>query len=181
MWWSVSGTIQNVIHVSFCCCCYKVIKLSYPIILILIAIKISSKRLKAKNEWLEGVVEERTKEISEKNVVLEHKNVEISEQKREIEDSINYAKRIQTAILPLDEEMKLGLPNSFVLFRPKDIVSGDFYWYTKHQNKLVVVCADCTGHGVPGAFMSMIGSDRLNIIVNERHETSPGKILSELK
>ena len=150
------------------------------IILILIAIKISSKRLKAKNEWLEGVVEERTKEISEKNVVLEHKNVEISEQKREIEDSINYAKRIQTAILPLDEEMKLGLPNSFVLFRPKDIVSGDFYWYTKHQNKLVVVCADCTGHGVPGAFMSMIGSDRLNIIVNERHETSPGKILSEL-
>lgn len=150
------------------------------IFLILIAIRISSKRLKAKNEWLEGVVVERTKEISEKNIDLEHKNEEISEQKREIEDSINYAKRIQTAILPLDQVMKLSLPNSFVLFRPKDIVSGDFYWYTHHGNKLVVVCADCTGHGVPGAFMSMIGSDRLNIIVNERHETSPGKILAEL-
>jgi serine phosphatase RsbU (regulator of sigma subunit)/ligand-binding sensor domain-containing protein len=148
--------------------------------LIFLSIKISSKRLKTKNEQLEAIVVERTKEISEKNKDLEFKNEMISEQKREIEDSINYAKRIQDAILPLKEEMRKHLPKSFVLFKPKDIVSGDFYWFSKHNNKLIIVCADCTGHGVPGAFMSMIGSDRLNIIVNERHETSPGQILSNL-
>jgi len=150
------------------------------IILVFAAGRISSMRLKARNEQLEIIVEERTKEISQKNDALEVKNVEISEQKKEIEDSINYAKRIQDAILPLDEEMKKWLPNSFVLYRPKDIVSGDFYWFTKTENKLVIVCADCTGHGVPGAFMSMIGSDRLNIIINERGITAPGSILSEL-
>jgi serine phosphatase RsbU (regulator of sigma subunit) len=150
------------------------------ILLVYIASRITSARLKAKNEQLEKIVVERTQEISQKNTVLEHKNTEILEQKREIEDSINYAKRIQDAILPLASEMKKSLPNSFILYRPKDIVSGDFYWYTKIKNKLIVVCADCTGHGVPGAFMSMIGSDRLNIIVNERKILSPGEILGEL-
>lgn len=150
------------------------------LILVFIASKLSSMRLKSKNEQLEKQVEERTVEISAKNEALEFKNEEISEQKREIEDSINYAKRIQDAILPLETVMKKNLPNSFVIYKPKDIVSGDFYWFTKNKNKLVIVCADCTGHGVPGAFMSMIGSDRLNIIVNERNVTDPGKILSEL-
>ena len=150
------------------------------LLLIYIAVRISSKRLKQKNEELEEIVKERTKEISEKNKDLEQKNDMILEQKKEIEDSINYAKRIQDAILPLDEEMRKQLPKSFVLFKPKDIVSGDFYWFSKRNNKLIIVCADCTGHGVPGAFMSMIGSDRLNIIVNERNETSPGMILSNL-
>lgn len=149
-------------------------------ILLYIATRIASARLKAKNEQLERVVEERTQEISLKNNVLEHKNEEISEQKREIEDSINYAKRIQDAILPLASEMKESLPNSFILYHPKDIVSGDFYWFTKIENRLIIVCADCTGHGVPGAFMSMIGSDRLNIIVNERKILEPGAILGEL-
>lgn len=143
------------------------------LLILFIGVRISSARLKAKNAWLEGVVEERTKEIKHKNVVLQH-------QKQEIEDSINYAQRIQNAILPLETEMKKWVPRSFVLFRPKDIVSGDFYWFLEKDRKLVFVCADCTGHGVPGAFMSMIGSDRLNIIVAERRITSPGKILSEL-
>lgn len=141
--------------------------------ILLLGVQISSKRLKAKNQWLEGVVEERTKEISQKNIILEH-------QKQEIEDSINYAQRIQEAILPLEEEMKKWIPKSFVLFRPKDIVSGDFYWFLERDKKLVFICADCTGHGVPGAFMSMIGSDRLNNIVSEKKITSPGAILSEL-
>jgi serine phosphatase RsbU (regulator of sigma subunit)/ligand-binding sensor domain-containing protein len=143
------------------------------IIVFIIGMRISSARLKKKNIWLEGIVEERTKEITEKNEVLK-------EQKQEIEDSINYAQRIQEAILPLEAEMKKWMPKSFVLFRPKDIVSGDFYWFTEKNNKLVFICADCTGHGVPGAFMSMIGSDRLNIIVGERQVTNPGLILSEL-
>ena len=149
-------------------------------LILYLASRITSARLKKRNEQLEEIVEERTKEISLKNEVLETKNVEIFEQKKEIEDSINYAKRIQDAILPLESEMKKWLPKSFILYRPKDIVSGDFYWFTKKGNKLIVVCADCTGHGVPGAFMSMIGSDRLNIIVNERNITSPGLILAEL-
>ncbi|MEO9531749.1 MAG: SpoIIE family protein phosphatase [Crocinitomicaceae bacterium] len=143
------------------------------LILFFVGFRIFSARLKKRNIWLEGVVEERTKEISEKNEVLH-------EQKKEIEDSINYAQRIQEALLPLEEEMKKWVPNSFVLFKPKDIVSGDFYWFTKTGNKLVFICADCTGHGVPGAFMSMIGSDRLNIIVEERNIVNPGLILSEL-
>ena len=143
------------------------------LLILFIGVRISSIRLKAKNAWLEGVVEKRTKEIIQKNIVLQH-------QKQEIEDSINYAQRIQNAILPLETEMKKWIPKSFVLFRPKDIVSGDFYWFLEKNRKLVFVCADCTGHGVPGAFMSMIGSDRLNIIVSERKITSPGKILSEL-
>ena len=143
------------------------------ILIFYVAVKISSKRLKAKNLWLEEVIEERTKEISDKNVVLEH-------QKKEIEDSINYALKIQEAILPLEAEMKRFLPESFILFRPKDIVSGDFYWFVERDDKLIVICADCTGHGVPGALMSMIGSDRLNIIVSERKNSSPSKILSDL-
>lgn len=150
------------------------------ILLIFIASTITSARLKKRNDQLESIVEERTQEISQKNNVLEHKNTEILEQKREIEDSINYAKRIQDAILPLASEMKESLPNSFILYKPKDIVSGDFYWFSKVQDQLILVCADCTGHGVPGAFMSMIGSDRLNIIVNERKVLSPGAILGEL-
>ncbi len=143
------------------------------IIIFFIGVKLSSARLKRQNQWLEGVVEERTREIKDKNEVLEH-------QKKEISDSINYAKRIQLAILPLEDEMKKWMPDSFVLFRPKDVVSGDFYWFQEKDNKLIVVCADCTGHGVPGAFMSMIGSDRLNNIVNELKVVNPGQILSEL-
>jgi len=143
------------------------------VLVLFIGVKISSARLKSKNIWLEGVVEERTKEISDKNVVLEH-------QQKEIHDSINYAKRIQLAILPLEAEMKKWIPNSFILFRPKDVVSGDFYWFQEKEGKLIIVCSDCTGHGVPGAFMSMIGSDRLNNIVNELHIYEPGKILAEL-
>ncbi len=150
------------------------------LLFVFIAIRITSIRLKRKNEQLEKVVEERTQEISLKNNALEHKNTEILEQKREIEDSINYAKRIQDAILPVAAGIKRALPNSFILYKPKDIVSGDFYWYAKIKNHLIIVCADCTGHGVPGAFMSMIGSDRLNIIVNERKIITPGAILSEL-
>lgn len=143
------------------------------ILVFFIGLRISSARLKAKNAWLEGVVAERTKEIQHKNVVLQH-------QKQEIEDSINYAQRIQQAILPLQEEMKQWIPDSFVLFRPKDIVSGDFYWFQEKNRKLVFVCADCTGHGVPGAFMSMLGTNGLNNIVMERNITDPGEILANL-
>tara|TARA_B100000508_G_scaffold141093_1_gene146628 strand:+ start:148205 stop:151414 length:3210 start_codon:yes stop_codon:yes gene_type:complete len=150
------------------------------ILIVYLAIKISSMRLKAQNRRLEKAVQERTKEIEEKNSRLESQKSEILHQKTEIEDSINYAQRIQKAILPLKDEMKKQLTDSFIMFWPKDVVSGDFYWFYQRGDESIIVCADCTGHGVPGAFMSMIGVDKLNVCVGEKGITSPDKILSFL-
>jgi serine phosphatase RsbU (regulator of sigma subunit) len=94
------------------------------------------------------------KTISEQKLHLAEKN-------KDITDSLNYAKRIQTAKLPKQEEIESAFPDSFVLFRPKDIVSGDFYFFHRDKNHACIAAADCTGHGVPGAFMSMIGSEKL--------------------
>lgn len=150
------------------------------ILIIFLAIKLSSIRLKAQNKRLEKAVQERTKEIEEKNTRLESQKEEILHQKTEIEDSINYAQRIQKAILPVKEEMKKQLVDSFIMFWPKDVVSGDFYWFHHNGSESVIVCADCTGHGVPGAFMSMIGVDKLNVCVGEKGITQPDKILAFL-
>jgi tetratricopeptide (TPR) repeat protein len=107
------------------------------------------------------------------NVILEQKNEEISRQRdhifqqnKEITSSIEYAKRIQTALLPPQELIDAIIPESFILFKPRDIVSGDYYWLNQKGNKIISVTADCTGHGVPGAFMSMLGISFLNEIVN---------------
>ncbi|MGZ4055849.1 MAG: tetratricopeptide repeat protein [Bacteroidia bacterium] len=124
------------------------------------------------------------KSLREKNKA----NIEISKQKeiileknKDITDSINYAKRIQDAILP-DKELKYRIfPDAFVMLHPKDIVSGDFYWFSEKNGKRLISAVDCTGHGVPGAFMSMIGNAFLNEIVNEKGITEPGIILSELR
>jgi serine phosphatase RsbU (regulator of sigma subunit) len=108
--------------------------------------------------------------IEEKNAVIEKSNVMIT-------DSITYAKRIQDAILPAEEDLsKIFSEDFFILYKPSQIVSGDFYWCSSHHNKIVFVVADCTGHGVPGAFMSMIGNTLLNEIVNERKVTDTKKI-----
>ncbi len=124
------------------------------------------------------------------NGVIRMFNLDITEQKRseeiireknkEITDSINYAKRIQESILPPAEQLEKALPDSFVLFRPKDIVSGDFYWYSPAGDYFVIAAADCTGHGVPGALMSMLGSNFLGHIVHEKNISSPGQALHEL-
>jgi serine phosphatase RsbU (regulator of sigma subunit) len=114
------------------------------------------------------------------NVELALKNDQISQQKEEITSSINYAKKIQEAILPLKEEIREALPESFVLWMPRDIVSGDFYWFVAKNNRCYIACVDCTGHGVPGAFMSMIGNTLLNEIVLERNIQQPGQILDML-
>jgi PAS domain S-box-containing protein len=104
----------------------------------------------------------------------------LKRQNDQIMDSINYAKRIQDAMLPSDELIKTYFPESFIYFRPRDIVSGDFYWFSVQENKLFVAIVDCTGHGVPGAFMSLIGNSLLNHIVNEKKIYEPALILSEL-
>ncbi len=150
------------------------------VLIVYLAIVIGSRRLKAQNLKLEETVRERTAEIREKNSELEHSYHEIAEQKQEITDSINYAQRIQHAILPLPENIEQHLEEYFVIFQPKDIVSGDFYWFAQTEEGVVFVCADCTGHGVPGAFMSMIGSDKLNQAVLEAKLTNPAEILSFL-
>ncbi|MFI5203719.1 MAG: PP2C family protein-serine/threonine phosphatase, partial [Flavobacteriales bacterium] len=97
-----------------------------------------------------------------------------------ITDSIKYAKRIQEAIIPGEETLRSHLKNSFVLYKPKDIVSGDFYWIERKGNKILFAVVDCTGHGVPGAFMSIIGFNGLNQVVNEHNITQPGQILNKL-
>jgi serine phosphatase RsbU (regulator of sigma subunit) len=114
------------------------------------------------------------------NVLLASQNTLITAQKKEITDSINYASIIQRAILPLDKEFNRIFPNSFVTYLPKDIVSGDFYWCKQKENKKIIVVADCTGHGVPGAMMSMIGTNILNQAFNDLNNTSPGDFLQFL-
>jgi serine phosphatase RsbU (regulator of sigma subunit) len=143
-------------------------------------IQISIRRLKAKNEKLEAIVKERTAEIQRQNVKLEKQRDEIKHQKDEITDSIVYAKKIQEAMLPPKEQLDNSLPDHFVLFKPRDIVSGDFYWMKQFGNKVVITAADCTGHGVPGAFMSMLGMSFLNEIVTSANKDA-NIILDELR
>lgn len=119
------------------------------------------KMLETENERLEQMVNIRTAELAQKN--------------NEIKDSINYAQRIQNAMLTDKAEINQTLKNCFILFKPKDIVSGDFYFYTKKENTVFIAAADCTGHGVPGALMSMIGAEKLMGIVNEY--SNPSDIL----
>ncbi|MCF8275300.1 MAG: tetratricopeptide repeat protein [Flavobacteriales bacterium] len=121
------------------------------------------------------------------NEELGRKNVEIEEQKRTVEEknweitsSIEYAKRIQDAIMPSMKEILAALPESFVFYRPKGIVSGDFYWFAQQGDTSFIAAVDCTGHGVPGAFLSMIGNDHLNQIVNTELIKKPDQILNRL-
>jgi len=129
----------------------------------------NTRRLKEQNIKLEQIITERTKEIEQQKGEIEHKNQEIT-------DSINYAKRIQQAILPPVQEIIKVWSDLFVFYQPKDIVSGDFYWFNKiNDHEILIACADCTGHGVPGGFMSMICSDKLTDAVKITHD--PEKIL----
>lgn len=137
-------------------------------------IKKQVKELKLANETLEQKVVERTKEIQTKKEIIELKN-------KELTDSILYARRIQKAILPPGDYIETLFPKRFILYLPKDIVSGDFYWIKKINNKIISVVADCTGHGVPGAFMSLLGIAFLNDIVYKNEEIHANEILNELR
>lgn len=120
----------------------------------------------------------------ELNVALDTVNLQkkqIEEAHEEITASIRYAKYIQSSVLPKPEQMACNLGEYFILHRPKDIVSGDFYWVSHNSGKTIIAVADCTGHGVPGAFMSMLGMTLLNEIVNKESVTTPGAILDRLR
>jgi serine phosphatase RsbU (regulator of sigma subunit) len=152
---------------------------------------------------LEKQVTERTLELKETNEELHSTNDELHKKNEDITASITYAKRIQTAMLPRIDDIQKALPESFILFKPRDIVSGDFYYFKEISPtpnpspqergidslpagegwggaKIIIACADCTGHGVPGAFMSMIGNEILTNIVEIQGITSPDLILNEL-
>ncbi|HZL77115.1 MAG TPA: SpoIIE family protein phosphatase [Bacteroidales bacterium] len=126
-----------------------------------------TKRLKNENIRLEGVIAERT--------------AVVVKQKEELESSIHYASRIQMALLPSQKVLSDNIKNYFVLFKPRDIVSGDFYWMTKKNERLYVVAADCTGHGVPGAFMSLLGMSFLDEIIGKQPAPRADAILNQLR
>lgn len=154
-------------------------------------IKIRERRLQTSKKTLEQVVKTRTKEIIKQKEEIEKQKKLVEEKNKNITDSINYAKLIQEAILPSERYIKHLLGDSFIIYKPKDIVSGDFYWIfkgtgdwvrgTKVGNQHIIIAAcDCTGHGVPGAFMSIIGHDQLDQAVKQKWIIKPSEILDEL-
>lgn len=114
-------------------------------------------------------------------VIIEHQKDEVEEKNKEILDSIKYAKRIQSAILPAPQVVKEYLKESFILYKPKDIVAGDFYWMEQKENHVLFAAADCTGHGVPGAMVSVVCNNGLNRAVREHGLVDPGKILDKTR
>lgn len=115
------------------------------------------------------------------NEIISHQKALVDEKQKEILDSINYAKKIQLTLLAHDELLQRNLGEHFVFFRPKDIVSGDFYWATRQDNRFYLAVCDSTGHGVPGAFMSLLNISFLNEAVNEKGISSPEEILNHVR
>jgi serine phosphatase RsbU (regulator of sigma subunit)/tetratricopeptide (TPR) repeat protein len=127
------------------------------------------------------VLYRRWNEVKKQKVIIEEKNRQVEEKNHEILDSINYAKRIQTAILPSSQLRERALPEHFVLYEPKDIVAGDFYWLEETEDGIIFAVADCTGHGVPGAMMSVVCYNALNRSVKEFGLRDPGLILDKTR
>jgi len=151
------------------------------VMIIIITTRISIYRVKQKNKQLEETVQERTKEIAEQNTMLEDQKNQIAAKNEDILDSIKYAKRIQNTILPSENLLSSRFKEHFVFYRPKDIVSGDFYWMREVGDKVVWSTVDCTGHGVPGAFVSIVGNNSLVRTVNEFKLEQPNEILDKLR
>ena len=147
------------------------------------------------NRELEGKVKERTREVVQQKEEIEAQKEEIEaqldmatlqrdtilSQKDQILDSIRYAERIQSAILPPAHHLSDYLSDHFILFKPRDIVSGDFYWTKQQDDKILIAVADCTGHGVPGAFLSMLGISAMNEIINRNEGLRANEILERLR
>jgi serine phosphatase RsbU (regulator of sigma subunit) len=138
------------------------------------AVNLSTRRLQA-------IIRERTQEIVHQKEEIEKQKEVVEEKQKEIIDSINYAKRIQSAILAREEDIKQIYPDSFLLYKPKDIVAGDFYFFETTPTHVFYAAADCTGHGVPGALVSVVCSNALNRCVKEFGLTDPGQILDKTR
>ncbi|MCC6372005.1 MAG: SpoIIE family protein phosphatase [Bacteroidia bacterium] len=167
----INGGLITLTVVIFCIFLIRTrYRLTYNEIRIRLALEQSKKVIEQKHEE----VLEQKKEIQSQKDTLEAKN-------REITDSISYAKSIQNALIPSEEKFKNTLNQSFVLFKPKDIVSGDFYWIYSKDNVVYYVTADCTGHGVPGGFMTMLGLTFLEQIIINQHVQNPAEVLDLMK
>jgi ligand-binding sensor domain-containing protein/serine phosphatase RsbU (regulator of sigma subunit) len=153
--------------------------MSIGLIIIYTLVKMRERRLRYAKKLLERQVLNRTKELEEEKEKLEIAYQDIDDKNKSITDSIRYAKRLQRALLPTDAAMKQLFPQSFVLFKPKDIVSGDFYWVEQWGHHTLLAAVDCTGHGVPGAFMSIVGHNILSQSVNVLGLSKPALILNE--
>jgi len=152
---------------------------------LLLIFSIYQYRLKNKSQQeLEGankVLNTKNTELEVKNNIIESQSQTIQVKNQEITDSIHYARQIQLAILPTQADFTSHFVAAFVLFEPKDLISGDFFWITKIESKIIYATVDCTGHGVPGGFMSMLGMSMLNELVNEQKLLEPALILTRLR
>lgn len=154
--------IQNVVYLSV---------IGFIILIVTLFVIINTnRRRKRMNEVL-----------SQKNELIQEQKEIVEEKNKSISDSINYARRLQTAILPTTEQVNKYFPDSFLFFKPKDIVSGDFYWFEASGDVAFMAAADCTGHGVPGAMVSVVCSNALNRSVNEFGLTKPNEILDKTR
>lgn len=188
---------------------FYLLVIAFVIAFVTIFIRLHERNLIKEKQILEQKVKERTKTIEEQKNAIEHqrdelqiRNQEILQQKEEIEaqrdeitsqrdqiisqnqdiiKSISYARRIQNAVMPSKDVADSILNNYFILLKPRDIVSGDFFWMTKKNDKIIVTAADCTGHGVPGAFMSLMGITLLTEIVKNTDDIKPNIILNSLR
>jgi serine phosphatase RsbU (regulator of sigma subunit)/sugar lactone lactonase YvrE len=151
------------------------------ILLFVLIYRWRTQKMRQRQEELEQEVELATEEIRTQKEAVENQKEMIEEAHKEITDSIAYAKRIQHAILPPPNIVKEYLKNSFVLYLPKDIVAGDFYWMQKKNDMVLFAAADCTGHGVPGAMVSVVCNNALNRSVREYNLSDPGKILDSAR
>jgi serine phosphatase RsbU (regulator of sigma subunit) len=118
--------------------------------------------------------------MSVQSEILKDMYQQLQKHNKDVTASINYALRLQESMLPKLKHIKKQFPELFIMYRPRDIVSGDFYWFGEKNNQVIIAAIDCTGHGVPGAFMSMLGHGILNQIVYTKKITDPGAILSSL-
>ena len=168
-WWFYTLCVIIVLVSIYAWNSYKTQKLRADKLKLEKEVQLRTHELREEKEKVEII----NKEVIEQKTVIEHKNHEIT-------DSIKYAKNIQEALLPAVTSLKKDFPESFVLYMPKDIVSGDFYWFAKRDGKNYFAAADCTGHGVPGAFMSIIGNALINEIIAEQHIYQPAEILNNL-
>ena len=152
---------------------------AFVILVFFLLFRWRTKKLQKDKEILEGLVKEKTGELVLEKEKIEKANEMLNEKNQDITASIAYAKRIQNAVLPDPEDISKKL-NLFVFYKPRDIVSGDFYWFSETEKYSYVAVVDCTGHGVPGAFMSLLGSTFLDQVLIEYKEATPALILNEL-
>ncbi len=184
----IVGVIISIIHiVSFFAYYYPEIEVSSGGLLIFVGLNVMfvfANKIRfditRKNFVISRELEEQNIQINKQKETLEGLYAELSEKNKSITDSINYAQRIQNAKLPTTHQISGAFPKHFILFKPRDIVSGDFYWHKTIGHDHFIAVADCTGHGVPGAFMSVIGDTLLTQIIEFERLQEPGEILSRL-